>query len=178
MNAVQKFGAAVALAAAAITGGFAAKWEPGRDRTVAYLDIAGVPTICDGHTKGVKLGMRVTDAQCDAWRAQDIAQAQDIVAECIDYPLTANQLGALGDAVFNIGPKVVCGSTLQRKANAGDMRGACAELTDALNSDGRRRGWSFAAGRFVQGLFNRRVDERNVCWPNFSNVESGAAWAS
>ncbi len=173
MNAVQKFGAATVAAAAVITGGLLYKWEPARDPTVAYLDPVGVPTACFGHTRGVKLGMRYTMAQCDAWRQQDIAEAQDIVAECIDYPLTANQLGALADGVVNLGPKLVCGSTLQRKANAGDMQGACRELTEARNSDGGKRGWSFAGGKFFAGLFARRTEERWICWPDFRNVKAG-----
>lgn len=179
MNAVQKFGAAVVAAGAISTGVLMAKWEPARDPTVSYFDkIGSAWTICYGHTKGVHAGMRVSMEQCNAWRRADIAEAQGTIALCIDYPLTSNQLGALGSGVVNLGPKLVCGSTLQRKANAGDMQGACRELTDALNTDGQRRGWSFGGGKFLQGLFNRRVDELDVCWPNFGNVESGAAWAS
>ena len=69
MNAIQKFGAATVAAAAVITGSLVAKWEPARDPTVAYLDPVGVPTICYGHTQGVHVPMRVSVAQCEAWRA-------------------------------------------------------------------------------------------------------------
>lgn len=178
VNARQKYAGAVIAAAMAITGGLVMKWEPARDPTVAYLDPVGVPTICFGHTRGVRLGMRVTLDQCHTWRREDEAAAIDIVAECIEPVLTSNQLGALADGVVNIGPRLVCGSTLQRKANSGDIEGACRELTEARNSDGGRRGWSFAGGKFFRGLFDRRTDERWICWPDFSNVTGGAQWAS
>lgn len=173
MNAVQRYGTAVVVAAVTITGTLVGKWEPARDPTVAYLDPVGVATICDGHTRGVRLGMRVSMEQCAAWRAEDIAEAMDTVAGCITWPLTSNQLGAIADGVVNLGPKLVCGSTLQRKANAGDMQGACRELTEARNSDGGNRGWSFAGGRFFAGLFARRTEERWICWPDFRTVVAG-----
>ena len=60
---------------------------------------------------------------------------------------------ALTSATFNIGPRVVCGSTLQRKALANDWPGACAELDR----------WNKAGGRELRGLTLRRGDERQVC---------------
>lgn len=166
MSAAQKYGAAVVAAAITITTALVAKWEPARDPTVSYFDeLGGIPTACYGHTRGVKLGMRYTMAQCEEWRQQDIADAMDTVADCIDYPLTSNQLGAIADGVVNLGPKLVCGSTLQRKANAGDMRGACAELDRWIN----------AGGKPVRGLVLRREEERWICWPDFRDVISATS---
>lgn len=173
MNNAGKYTAATLAAATAFACGLAIKWEGGR-RYEAFKPIPTDPwTICDGHTRGVYEGMRATDAQCDAWKREDMGDAQRVVIECIDWPLTSNQLGALQDGVYNIGPKVVCGSTLQRRANAGDIEGACRELTHARNKRGEERGWAYSAGKWMQGLMNRRVDERIVCWPDFSNVIGG-----
>src|SRR5690606_2363475 len=108
------------------------------------------------------------------WRNEDLLVANAAIERCITHPLTANQRGALISAVYNLGPAVVCGSTLQRKANAGDMEGACRELTHARNSDGGSRGWSFVGNRYYQGLRNRRFHERAVCWPDFSGVIAGS----
>lgn len=55
------------------------------------------------------------------------------------------------DATYNIGPSVVCGSTLQRKANAGQP--FCDELLK----------WDHANGKVVKGLAKRRQAEVKLC---------------
>lgn len=151
-------GAGAAVIAVAMTSG----WE-GREHR-AYYDRAGRTwTICDGHTEGVKAGDVATDAQCDAYLQQDQAEAAAAVQRCIHVPLTEPARAAFIDAAFNLGPSVVCGSTLQSKANSGDVTGACLELTDALDAHGNRSGWVHAGGKELPGLRNRRVDERNAC---------------
>lgn len=174
----SRFGATVLAGALTVATALVAKWEPPpgdpAKMLVAYYDhLGGVWTICYGHTRGVHEGMTATPEQCEAWRNEDLLDAYYAVERCIHAPLTANQLGALIDGTLNLGPALVCGSTLQRRANAGDIAGACRELTEARNSDGGRRGWSFAGGRFVQGLYNRRVDDQAICWPDFGRVVGG-----
>lgn len=137
-----------------IAGALVAKWEPARDLHVGYLDPVGVPTACYGHTGGVKVGQRYTDAQCDAWRRDDLAVAVFEVNRCIHVPLTAGQGAALADAAFNLGPAVVCDSTLQRLANAGAPPAQwCAQL----------KRWDRAGGRELTGLTHRRSDEFQLC---------------
>lgn len=137
------------LAAAAVV---VSKWE-GKHNEV-YLDPVGIPTVCYGHTgPEVKLGSRFTNSECDALLREDLLEAQRIVKRCIPVPKQAHQEAALISATFNIGPKVVCGSTLQRKALSGDWGGACAELDR----------WKFAKGRVFKGLILRRADERALC---------------
>ena len=159
----RKIAPAVLAAALAIAGTLAHKWEGGR-RYVAFKPIPTDPwTICEGHTKGVYEGMRATDAQCDEWLREDMQEAQDAVLRCIHVPLSANALGAFTDGVYNIGPALVCGSTLQRLANQGDIAGACRQLTEAKNRRGEARGWAYSAGVWMRGLWNRRADELAVC---------------
>lgn len=153
----------ISAAALALAGSLIAKWEG--TRYEAYQDAVGVWTICEGHTRGVKPGDTATPEQCAKYRQQDELEAAATVARCIYAPMTDNQLGAFISGTFNLGPALVCGSTLQRKANAGDMKGACAEL----------KRWINAGGRPMRGLVNRRADEQSVCWPDFSNVVGGAA---
>lgn len=176
-----KITAAAFAAGIAIATALVAKWEPPRDPNMLLVAIKPIPTdpwtICFGHTRGVYEGMRATPEQCYRWLEQDLNEAAAFVLECIDWPLTPNQFGAFTSGTANIGPRLVCGSTLQRRANLGDIEGACRELTHALNSDGGRRGWSFSAGKFYPGLRARRFDERAICWPDFSNVIGGAARA-
>lgn len=125
-------------------------------RFAAYPDPAtrGAPwTICEGHTRGVKQGDTATRAQCDEYLRQDLAEANDAIDRCITAPLSVKQRAALISAVVNAGPPLVCGSTLQRKANAGDQAGMCAELSR----------WTWAAGRQLPGLVRRRAEERSLC---------------
>jgi lysozyme len=122
----------------------------------AYPDPAthGAPwTICEGHTQGVKKGDTATQAQCDAYLKADMAVAASTVARCILVPVNINQAAALYDAVFNVGPSVVCGSTLQRLANAGDLAGMCAQLAR----------WDRAGGRVWPGLTTRRMNDVELC---------------
>lgn len=80
---------------------------------MAYSDVVGVTTACTGHTgPDVVLGKHYDAYQCDKWFKQDIARASAYVFQCITAPLTVNQAAALTSATFNIGPDVVCASTL------------------------------------------------------------------
>lgn len=161
MKRWQKLAMAGATATA-IASAMTLDWEGTVNK--AYFDRAGnVWTICTGHTKGVKAGDVATDAQCEAYREQDQADARAAVKRCIQAPLTEPQRAAFIDAAFNLGPAVICGSTLQAKVNGGDVIGACLELTDAMDKKGNRVGWTHAGGQRMQGLANRRVDERNAC---------------
>lgn len=146
----------------AIAGGLAAvlalaapliiKWEGVRH--APYRDAVGVLTVCYGHT-GSDIDPRRTYAQveCDAFLQADMIEANRAVSRCLAMPKLAHVEAALTSAAFNIGPKVVCGSTLQRKAQANDWPGACAELDR----------WKLAGGRELRGLVLRRADERVLC---------------
>ncbi|GAA5075556.1 lysozyme [Lysobacter panacisoli] len=120
----------------------------------AYLDPVGIPTACWGHTgPDVKMGQRYTRAQCEAWLEQDMHEANAIVRRCIPGDMPQGVESALTSAAFNIGPKVVCGSTLQGYALASNWQAACAELSK----------WKYSKGRVFKGLVLRRADERRMC---------------
>lgn len=143
-----------ALAAAAIAATLIAKFEPAANQHKPYWDAPGqVWTVCEGHTGGVDPERIYTDAECKAFKTADIARAQAAVNRCLPMPKLPQIEGALIDAAYNIGPRVVCGSTLQRKGLANDWPGACAELSR----------WDKAGGRLLPGLTRRRTDDRGVC---------------
>lgn len=122
----------------------------------AYPDPAthGAPwTICNGHTQGVHKGDTATPEQCQSYLALDMRVAAAAVSNCIHVPLNVNQAAAFYDTVFNAGPKVVCGSTLQDLANLGDVVSACDQLPR----------WNRAGGRVWPGLTDRRMDARELC---------------
>lgn len=151
-------GAGASVLAASVAGYF----EGNSHR--AYWDATGHTwTICKGHTRGVKAGDIATDAQCETYLQADMADAAAAVQRCIHVPLTDPQRAAFTDAAYNVGPKVVCGSTLQAKANSGDVMGACLQLTDAADKRGNAKGWTMPGSAAEAGLRNRRTDDRNLC---------------
>lgn len=119
-----------------------------------YLDPVGIATICYGHTgHDVRMGMTATDAQCEQWAADDLLKANAAISGCIARPMTNNVRSAFVDLAFNIGGAKFCGSTLVRRYNVGDRRGACAELSR----------WNRAGGMVLRGLDRRRAAERELC---------------
>jgi len=145
--AIGGIGSVGAMAAALII-----RWEGGRYEP--YLDAVGVLTVCYGHTGAdIIEGKVYTREECDALLAADMAVARSHVNRCLPMPKLAHVEAALTSAAFNIGPRVVCGSTLQQKAQANDWPGACSELDR----------WKYARGRELRGLVLRRMDERAMC---------------
>lgn len=125
----------------------------------AYRDPIGLPTICMGHTAGVKMGDFRTLPECQALLTEDMTRAINIVDKC--HPgLPTPILASFSDAVFNMGPKIACDksrSTAARLLAAGKFREACLELPK----------WDRAriAGVSVSlpGLTKRREAEKQLC---------------
>lgn len=122
-------------------------------RLAAYADPVGIPTICFGETKGVRLGQRATLEQCRGMLADSLAIANRAVDACIRAPLPDYRRAALVSFTYNVGQQALCGSTLARKINAGDVAGGCNELLR----------WDYAKGIRLPGLVKRRQAERNMC---------------
>ncbi|MFQ5626653.1 MAG: lysozyme, partial [Methyloligellaceae bacterium] len=129
------------------------KWEG--LRTTAYRDIVGIPTICFGETKGVKMGDTATAQECRAMLAGRLAGFEQRLIACSPAysGLPPKAQAALISWSYNVGSRAACHSTLMRKAAAGDLTGMCDELLR----------WNRAGGRVVQGLVNRRNEEWQMC---------------
>ncbi len=141
-------GGSVALASAI---SFIGQWEG--LRTEAYRDVIGVWTVCYGETKGVRPGDRYSKAECDAMLAREIIAYEAALDRCLNSEVPVGMKIALVSWTYNVGVGAACRSTLVRKANAGDLVGACNELPR----------WNKAGGRIVRGLTNRRMSERAMC---------------
>jgi lysozyme len=119
-----------------------------------YRDIGGVLTYCDGATENAQAGKTYTPAECDAQLDRDLERHAAGIAKCVPMDrLTDGQKVAFVDAAFNIGVPAFCGSSMARRANAGNMIGACNALLM----------WNHAGGREVTGLTKRRERERELC---------------
>ena len=145
------------IAIGALTGvlgmtGALVTWFEGRS-LVAYLDPVGIPTICEGVTKGVQLGDRATPAQCDQLLQRELRIALTAVDRQVRVPLPDTRRAALGSFVYNVGEGQFSSSTRLRLLNVGDAGGACAQLSR----------WIYAGGKQLAGLVNRRAAERELC---------------
>ncbi|ELI8409909.1 lysozyme [Salmonella enterica] len=123
-------------------------------RYVPYRDVAGVLTICDGHTgEDIIPGRRYNDAECDALLNKDLAQVAARIDPLIKVSIPNSERAALYSFAYNVGTGAFAKSTLLKKLNAGDHAGACNEL----------KRWTYAGGRQWKGLVTRREIEREVC---------------
>lgn len=117
-----------------------------------YLDPAGIPTACMGHTGAdvPAVGTVLSDATCDRLAREDTSSAVRDVQALVKVPVSQAQFDALVDFDFNTGRHNLATSTLLRKLNAGDCHGAAAEFPR----------WNKSRGKVLAGLVNRRADER------------------
>lgn len=123
-------------------------------RRVAYSDPVGVPTICFGETKGVKLGDRASTEQCETMLAERVER--DFipgVKGCVKRPMPDTRLAGYTSLAYNIGVEEFCRSSVVRKYNAGDVQGSC----DAMML------YVYAHGIKLPGLVTRREKERALC---------------
>lgn len=118
----------------------------------AYKCPAGVWTIGYGHTRGVKQGDIMPKARALEILRRDLQEAGDTVNRLVTVPLTQGQYDALCCFVFNLGARNFRNSTLLRKLNNQDYKGAADEFLR----------WTKANGRELPGLVKRRKAEKQL----------------
>lgn len=127
--------------------------------TASYDDPAhgaALPTACAGVTGakyGVQSGKRFSQSECEAMTAKAMLDHALAIQHCTPAGLPLKTHAAFIRFTYNVGATKTCSSTLMKKARAGDLRGACAEIPK----------WKFAAGREFPGLVKRRTRERALC---------------
>lgn len=143
-------------------------------RLTAYADAGGVPTVGYGHTgPGVRLGLRITPAQAEAWLAEDAATAARRLAERVDDAvigeLSDHQYAALVSFAYNLGagPRWTIWRTLNRRA-FDETPGQMLRFDKVRGADG--------AVRTLPGLAHRRAAEV-VLWRT-PDVRTAAAVAA
>lgn len=124
-------------------------------RLAPYRDPVGIATIGWGQTvwqgRPVTMGTPpITQAEADADLADDVARRLGAVRAALRAAPTDGQLGAMTSFAYNVGVGAFLGSTLLRRLNAGDVRGAADEF----------RHWTLSRGRVLPGLVARRERER------------------
>ena len=173
MNAKIRYGLSAAILALITAGASAPDIldqfldEKEGNHTTAYRDGSGIWTICRGATvvdgKPVVPGMKLSKEKCDQVNAIERDKALAWVEKNIRVPLTEPQKAGIASfCPYNIGPSKCFTSTFYRKLNAGDRKGACAEI----------RRWIYDGGRDCRnrsnncyGQVSRRDQESALaCW--------------
>jgi lysozyme len=134
------------------------KWEG--LRLTAYPDPAtgGEPyTIGYGHTyragpPKVTLGMRISSAEALSILKDDLKLFEDGVYSLLKKTPTQAQFDAMVSLAYNIGLGNFKKSTVLRKFNEGDFAGAAEAFMLFVKAN----------GKVMQGLINRRSDEREL----------------
>lgn len=119
----------------------------------AYRDIVGVWTIGFGSTDNVKAGDKTDPVRALRRAVTELEQMEGQIKKCVFVDLTQYEYDAYLSLSYNIGTGAFCRSTLVRKLNAKDYKGACKEILR----------WNKAGGREVRGLTLRRQDEYKKC---------------
>ncbi len=125
----------------------------GGGKFVPYICPAGVLTIGRGTTNldGKKFDKYSvwTQAQCDAAFAVDMEKYEAAVHRRVKVPLNQNQFDALVSFTYNCGEGNLAKSTLLKRVNAGDFKGAANQFA----------AWNKGAGKVLNGLVRRRAAE-------------------
>lgn len=147
----KKLVGTVGAGAAALLIGLVATWEGKANDP--YRDIVGVMTVCYGETR-VQM-KHYSDAQCADMLANGLNDfAKPVLTRNPELAGHPNQIAAATSLAYNVGTANYRNSTVARLFSAGRWRQAC---------DGFLA-WSYAGGKQVKGLLNRRKAERDICF--------------
>lgn len=138
----------------------------------AYKDSAGVPTICYGETKGVRMGDTATLTQCK----QQLIQSAGEHAKAIDgLPMSITDVQLLGalDMTYNIGISGFNNSTTKRKLMQGDTAGAAQAVLSwrYITVKGRKYDCSVKGNKVCYGLWKRRVWQSKAVGNEFKSMQ-------
>lgn len=117
------------------------------------IDPPGVNTVCYGHIENVKIGERHTKKECEVLLEQDLPRYEKMVQAAIHVPMPPHRHAAMLSFTYNVGGGALKRSSVARYLNEGNVQKAC----DALLL------YTYANGKYIKGLHNRRVKEREWC---------------
>ncbi|HED2372578.1 TPA: lysozyme [Citrobacter freundii] len=100
--------------------------------------------------KPVKPGMTIDQETADRLLKTGLVSYENDVLKLVRVKLTKGQFDALVSFAYNVGSRALSTSTLLKKLNAGDIKGAADEFLR----------WNKAGGKVLNGLTRRREAER------------------
>lgn len=122
----------------------------------AYVDPIGIWTKCWGDTYDVTPGATYTFDECVRSLNKQVYAHAKPVMECVPELRERDDLviASMVSMAYNIGTNGFCKSSVARKANAGDWRGACERMREIYKT---------AGGKPSKGLEKRRGVESDMC---------------
>lgn len=120
-----------------------------------YRDVAGVLTVCTGHTgPDIVVGHVYPTSECRTLLADDVQSTVDGVLHAtpkiVDKP---HVFAAAISFAYNVGVRTYMNSSVAHDFNAGNIPAGCADMKKYI----------YAGGKTYQGLINRRAAEYKVC---------------
>ncbi len=106
----------------------------------------------DGKKRRVWESLRVTEGEATTQMVGDLEAIEARINKVVVVPLSMAQMGALAAFVYNVGISAFNTSTLLRKLNLGDYKGAADQLDR----------WVHAGGSKLRGLATRRAAEKEL----------------
>ncbi|MDZ4282829.1 MAG: lysozyme [Hydrogenophaga sp.] len=138
----------------------------------SYTDKAIIPTKGDVPTLGfgtttrpdgspVRMGDTTTPVDALQRKARDLQKFEGAIKQCVTVPLYQHEYDAYVDMAYNIGQGAFCGSTIVKRLNASDYKGAC----DAILMWKRvaQQDCSVPGNRICWGLWQRRLATHKQC---------------
>lgn len=124
-----------------------------------YKDINGKWTNGYGNAT-INPTRNVTKKQAIDDLKQNVSADAMQVAKCVKVPITQNQYDAFINLSYNIGYNAFCKSSIVKKVNAGDDKGACEAIML----------YTYVGGKDCKdpvnrcgGIVDRRIEERSLC---------------
>ena len=115
----------------------------------SYLCAANVPTIGYGSTKGIEMGMNISQERAEELLSKDLKVYEDAVNKAVELPLHQHQFDALVSWTFNLGGANLNTSTMLKVLNKGAYEDVPAQI----------KRWNKAGGKVLEGLTRRRLAE-------------------
>jgi lysozyme len=128
----------------------------------AIIPVKGdVPTVGFGQTKGVKLGDTTTPVRALIRLQDEIDDYEDAVRTCANVPMYQKEYDLYVDMTYNIGAGAFCKSTMAKRLNAGDYKGACDAIL--LYKYANKHDCSIPNNKVCPGLWQRRLESHQKC---------------
>lgn len=124
-------------------------------RNVPYRDIAGVLTVCQGHTgPDVVVDKTYSTGECAALEDQDVSKAAaGVLSVSPHLQYHPIQLAAAISFSYNVGVGTYANSSVANYFNTGNFQAACSALLQ----------YTKAGGKYSRGLDLRRQAEYKIC---------------
>ncbi|AGZ17288.1 putative endolysin [Proteus phage PM16] len=139
--------------------------------TSAYLDSAGIPTVCYGSTTGVKYPSAVTDAECTTRLKVDLESHLKALDKLPDDLPDSVLLGSI-DFAYNIGVSGFRNSSVHSALLRRDYQTASANVLKwkYITVNGRKYDCSVQGNTVCYGLWKRRVWQSKAIGNQYSTL--------